>query len=373
MASPIVERPSLAGSCGYPGKMTTETKTGITSSLVLLLAWVGCAASPDTPSREGAEAHSTLSTTVTTADPRLGAWERLPHADDDDSSGSGAVIEISETHLTWASATGIDHIDPIVERTAHEIVASGRGRRERLVTHVGDADLLTLTWTPTATPFEPKPERREWRYRRLDVVPAALDRSSLSLGDDALTEEDVRTLQDEFVARRDRDQEVREVFANGGKPSDEDMAKMKAVDLENTAWLIELIGRIGWIDAERFGVEAAQAAFLLVQHSGNLRLMQTALPLIKQDVDAERLHGSPYALLHDRTALNQGQRQRYGSQLNWGPDGLFVAPLENPDTVDERRASLGMQPLADYLGFFADQQTPDENGTMPPIPIHEDF
>ncbi len=56
-----------------------------------------------------------------------------------------------------------------------------------------------------------------------------------------------------------------------------------------------------------------------------------------------------FALLTDRVLVNAGKPQRYGSQLaaiggSWQPKAM-----EAPEQVDQRRASIGQMPLADYL------------------------
>ena len=47
----------------------------------------------------------------------------------------------------------------------------------------------------------------------------------------------------------------------------------------------------------------------------------------------------------------KGRRQVYGSQI--GINGLtgkhYVSPLDDPDHVDQRRASVGLPPMADYV------------------------
>ena len=60
------------------------------------------------------------------------------------------------------------------------------------------------------------------------------------------------------------------------------------------------------------------------------------------------------ALLEDRTALRQGKRQTYGSQIGTDPDTgqKYVLPLEDPDNVDKRRFEVGLGSLAEYTGFF---------------------
>jgi len=132
--------------------------------------------------------------------------------------------------------------------------------------------------------------------------------------------------------------------------------QMKEVDKQNTAYIKDLVGKLGWIDAGRFGAEASHAAFLIVQHSGDLPLMLAALPKIERDVKAKKLDADAFALLYDRTQLMLGKKQRYGSQIegksatpNKMPDTLVVSPLENRGKVDEYRAEIGLPPLVNYL------------------------
>jgi len=153
-------------------------------------------------------------------------------------------------------------------------------------------------------------------------------------------------IRTELATRRERDQEVRKDPAR--------RAEMPEVDSDNTAWLRRTVGEWGWIDTERFGAPAAGAAFLLVQHSGDLPLMLAALPEIEREVHAGRLDGQDFALLFDRLQVMQERPQRYGTQIIEDPngEGWIVAPLEDPAGVDARRAGLGLEPLADYLERF---------------------
>jgi hypothetical protein len=58
---------------------------------------------------------------------------------------------------------------------------------------------------------------------------------------------------------------------------------------------------------------------------------------------------SNIALLEDRIATQNGRPQRYGSQFHTEPDGSVVpCPIEDPERLDERRASVGLGPFAEY-------------------------
>jgi hypothetical protein len=193
----------------------------------------------------------------------------------------------------------------------------------------------------------------------LETVPSALLVEPYELPEaQPLDQGVVSMLVEDLRARRVEDQRVRKDLES---QADREAAvkEMVAVDLDNTEFLLGVIRELGWIDATRFGAEAADTAFLIVQHTSDLRLMRTALPRIEEDVRAGRLGGQSFALMHDRLQLNLGGRQRYGSQLGRLPDGgAVLMPCEDLERVDERRASMGMGPLAEYLELFREPDGP---------------
>jgi hypothetical protein len=61
------------------------------------------------------------------------------------------------------------------------------------------------------------------------------------------------------------------------------------------------------------------------------------------------------AYLTDRVAANAGQPQTYGTQMGCGTDGKpQLAPLAEPDRVDELRAEAGLPTLEAYLAELAE-------------------
>jgi hypothetical protein len=68
-----------------------------------------------------------------------------------------------------------------------------------------------------------------------------------------------------------------------------------------------------------------------------------------------------YAYLYDRVASsfqNPAERklQRYGTQGQCtGPGTWEPLPVENPDKLDERRAAIGLPPMAEYKKLFVTQ------------------
>jgi hypothetical protein len=176
--------------------------------------------------------------------------------------------------------------------------------------------------------------------RRPRAVPLVLGEAK------PVPEEVLASVKGELQKRRKLDQVVRKDPSRHGE--------MKQVDTDNTTWLKKVVVDHGWIDSRRFGTKAADTAFLLVQHSGDLPLMLAALPEIEKDVRAGRLSAENFAFLFDRVQIMQGGQQRYGTQvIKEGEKGDWVVGrLEDPDRVDERRKEIGLGPLADYLARF---------------------
>lgn len=182
------------------------------------------------------------------------------------------------------------------------------------------------------------------------IVPFAFGSAAL------LSSQEVGAVQSELRQRRKTDQEVRQHLriVRDMRADDPQLVRMAKVDKENTAWLKATTQKIGWIDCIRFGAEAANTAFLIVQHSGDAGLMAAALPEIEKDVKAKRLpDGQAYALLYDRLQLKRGGKQRYGSQIGANDSGeMVVLLLEDRTKVDDYRKELGMPPLSVYLSTF---------------------
>lgn len=108
----------------------------------------------------------------------------------------------------------------------------------------------------------------------------------------------------------------------------------------------------GWFYASRYGPEAANAAFLIVQH-GNPELWRRFVPVLGPLVAKGEVIGPAYALMFDRLAISEGRPQRYGSQMTC-KDGKFIADaLEDPAHIEERRKAMGFtETLAKYAQRF---------------------
>jgi hypothetical protein len=157
-------------------------------------------------------------------------------------------------------------------------------------------------------------------------------------------------LRAELLARRDEDQRVRMAPsppAGQYREIPPEIAKMMRVDEDNTAWLTELTARRGWPGRTLVGEDGAHAAWLLAQHAD--RESQPAfLDLLRAAVAAGEASVTDLAYLDDRVRMRAGQPQLYGTQFIHDEQGLRPWAIEDPENVDQRRASVGLGPFADY-------------------------
>lgn len=255
-------------------------------------------------------------------------------------------VRLTGDELTLAEEDELLAVLPVVSCDGDTVVVCDSGLPKTVLFRAREAeDGVELELPRTRM----RDEERFRLFVRQDTAPGVLDPQPLTIpAPRDLSPERVDRIRAELARRREIDQAARQ-----GPLEGMDFEKMAEIDRDNTAWLQELVTEVGWIDAKRYGDEAANAAWLIVQHSGDVPLMMGALPHIQE-------HGDPveHAYLFDRLALRLGDEQRYGSQFRHLDDGkTALSPLKNPDGVDARRAEIGLPPL----GAFMARVTGDES------------
>lgn len=164
--------------------------------------------------------------------------------------------------------------------------------------------------------------------------------------DDPLTylPRSIEGIAQEIIAMAKVDQEMRHAAASGRSRWD------PTVDAKNTARLRSIIAQVGWPTRSRVGDHAEHQAWLLVQHAdADPDFQRECFELMRREPPSE-VCAKHLAYLEDRIRTGEGRPQLYGTQLHQQPDGtLAPAALEDAEHVDERRAAVGLEPLADYL------------------------
>jgi hypothetical protein len=136
--------------------------------------------------------------------------------------------------------------------------------------------------------------------------------------------------------------------------------KQDEIDKRNLVRLEEIIGQHGWPGKSLVGEEAGRAAFLILQHA-ELKSQQKYFPLLKKAASEGEARASDIAMLEDRILMREGKKQVYGTQVHSSPETkgkLELYSIENEAHVDERRAAVGLPPLADYLKLLGLEYNP---------------
>ena len=133
--------------------------------------------------------------------------------------------------------------------------------------------------------------------------------------------------------------EMKEIWEIAGKQDALNLIKVRAI-----------LDKYGWLGADVVGKQGNSTLFLVIQHA-NQATQEKYLPMMREAVKKGKAQGSSLALLEDRVALGRGKRQIYGSQVEIDPKTrlYYVSPLEDPENVDKRRATVGLEPIAEYV------------------------
>lgn len=113
-----------------------------------------------------------------------------------------------------------------------------------------------------------------------------------------------------------------------------------------------LVAEHGWPRISETSQRTAMAAVTLANHAGfDLDFQRRVLVLLEPLAKSGEARPEDYARLYDRLATVDGRPQRYGTQGTTCHEGRYAIPtdLEAPKSVDARRASVGLQPMAEYL------------------------
>ena len=130
--------------------------------------------------------------------------------------------------------------------------------------------------------------------------------------------------------------------------------QQERTDSTNLALVERILNAYGWPSG--LSEEANNAIFLVIDHS-NLETMNKYLPVFKDAVKRGVLPMNDLVTLEDRMLMNAGKPQLYGTQAysitKDGKNTIYIWPVDNPDKLNKRRASVGLPTIEEYLELFA--------------------
>jgi uncharacterized protein DUF6624 len=183
---------------------------------------------------------------------------------------------------------------------------------------------------------------------------AALRRSAHP---DAMTQN--QDLRAELLRRFERDQTARQASSAA------DFEAMTRVDAENLPWLKQVIAEIGWPGRSEVGVDGAHAAWLLAQHAdADPQFQRRCLDLLTAAAEQGEATRVELAYLTDRVLLAEGKPQEFGTQATEEDGRCVPRLLRDPDTVDQRRAAIPLEPMAEYLARMTQHYGPPQPAVL---------
>lgn len=124
---------------------------------------------------------------------------------------------------------------------------------------------------------------------------------------------------------------------------------MPMVDTRLTRELKAIVAAHGWPTISLVGIEASQAAALILIHSPDHDFQRRLIPELERLVKDKKIVGADVATLIDKTLVAEGRRQRYGTQYSWKGEGpMSMDPVEDPAGLEQRRKAFLLPPLAVY-------------------------
>ena len=125
------------------------------------------------------------------------------------------------------------------------------------------------------------------------------------------------------------------------------LIKYAKEDHRNQELIISIIEKCGMPTLNEVNQEQMNAIWLGLQHTEN-KYRVKYFPLIEKAVKNGDLSKEQYALMKDRILMDEGKSQIFGSQIKNGK----LYDLAEPETVNERRREMGLEPIEDYLKRF---------------------
>lgn len=172
-------------------------------------------------------------------------------------------------------------------------------------------------------------------------------------------------LRSKIIALAEEDRLTRERLLTDGTLFEGYHPEMQAVHESNADRLAELVSTYGWPTSEIAGSDGAEAAWLIVQHAISRPDFQRAcLAHLQEAADAGSAPPWQPAMLLDRIRMFEGLPQIYGTQFDWDEAGeMNPVPIQDPASVDDRRAKIGLPSLREALAKYRARLRPEDRPT----------
>ena len=128
-------------------------------------------------------------------------------------------------------------------------------------------------------------------------------------------------------------------------PTPEDLGRQWLIDQSNIVYIDSIIAQYGYPGKSLVGTKTNLAAWYVIQHSERI---DDFLPMIEIAAETGELPYRLYAMMLDRSLMNRGLPQKYGTQAMYyfygTPEEVrLIWPIEDPEHVNSRREEAGFE------------------------------
>lgn len=154
----------------------------------------------------------------------------------------------------------------------------------------------------------------------------------------------------ELIGLNQRDVETRENLLKKERLYGSYDEEMQRVHVANAEALDRIVSVHGWPGISLVGIEGCRMAWLVAQHAICTPVLQRRfLQELEKASSVGEAPAKLVAFLSDRIRFNEGKPQVFGTVLDWNENGELGCEVEDPEHVDELRASVGLPPFAESL------------------------
>ena len=126
------------------------------------------------------------------------------------------------------------------------------------------------------------------------------------------------------------------------------MQKLSQTDTRLTLELKQIVEEKGWPTIALAGIDASNAAMLILTHTPDHAWQRQILPQLQALADIGKIDPSPLAMVVDKELVAEGKLQRYGSQFKYTNGEIAMYAVEDPGNLDQRRAKALLPPMDVY-------------------------
>ena len=125
--------------------------------------------------------------------------------------------------------------------------------------------------------------------------------------------------------------------------------EQQILDSMNVVRIEKIFSQYGWPSRELAGKRAGVILVKALMHAP-VDIKKKYLPLLRDAVAARKVYWEALPALEDRIAIEEGRRQKYGTQVATDERGVYyLLPVENCDSLESWRRKAGLPPMRDFL------------------------